>query len=100
VLEAMHTGLPVIVSSNVGAKDIVKFESDGWIFPAGSMPALKARMLQAWNAANDLRQMGQNASNTAAACTWPHYRQEVALRLRRLLSAQQPSMPGSGILVA
>ena len=40
VLEAMSVGLPVVVSSNVGAKDCVEQEKNGFIFKSGSALAL------------------------------------------------------------
>lgn len=45
VLEAMASGLPVILSDNVGAKDCIKEDLNGFTFPAGNDSQL-AKLIQ------------------------------------------------------
>ena len=45
VPEALASGLPVLVSDMVGAKDLVAEGQNGWVVPAGDAGALAERML-------------------------------------------------------
>ena len=77
VTEAMATGTPVIVSSHVGAKDLVQNGVTGWIFESGDLDSLAACMLQAYEQKRDLPTMGARALETVSACTWEQYRATV-----------------------
>jgi glycosyltransferase involved in cell wall biosynthesis len=44
VLEAMATGLPVVISSNVGARDCVEHGGNGFVFECGDVDALAAHL--------------------------------------------------------
>ncbi|MEZ5899135.1 MAG: glycosyltransferase family 4 protein [Hyphomicrobiaceae bacterium] len=85
VLEAMACGLPVIVSENVGAKDVVTEGVNGWIIPANDAQALANRM--AWCIANPqaVRSMQTAARAAAEARSWSAYRQEVAIAVELFL---------------
>src|SRR3990172_8991464 len=70
VLEAMAASLPVIVSSNVGAKDLVIHGGNGFIveeeMDAGGIADLIGLLLD-----RELRsRMGQEACRTALANSW------------------------------
>ena len=78
VLEAMAAGLPVIVSENVGAKDVVEDGGNGYVTPApghaGAFAAAIAAMVDA-----DLRgRLGAEAGRTARLHTWERAASRVA----------------------
>lgn len=73
VPEAMATGMPVIVSSNVGAKDLVKSGKDGFIVPAGNPEKLKNKILYLYENQKEIRRMGNNARKKAEKYTWEEY---------------------------
>ena len=70
--EAMAVGLPVIVSVNAGASDMVTKES-GFIVPACSEEALCKKMLYLINNADNAIKMGKAAQNQAKKYTWEVY---------------------------
>lgn len=61
VVEAMRTGLPVIVSSNVGAADSVENGKDGFIFPFRDIEALKEKIRYFHGNSEKLKTMGEAA---------------------------------------
>jgi glycosyltransferase involved in cell wall biosynthesis len=71
VLEAMRTGLPAIVSTNVGAKDLIKSGHSGWIFEAGDIEALVSSMLDAMQ--SDTLGVGRAAYQAVQHMTWEWY---------------------------
>jgi glycosyltransferase involved in cell wall biosynthesis len=85
VTEALACGLPVIVTANVGSKDLVREGLNGWVIPAGDVNALAERM--AWCAANPeaVRAMSPAARASAEARSWAVYRREVADTIRNFL---------------
>jgi glycosyltransferase involved in cell wall biosynthesis len=84
VPEAMATGLPVIVSDRVGAKDLVRHGETGWVFAAEDREALYQRL--AWCVANRPRllEMGRQAAASASDHDWEVYRQRVQHLLERM----------------
>lgn len=73
VAEAMAAGLPVLVSSATGAKDLVTDGLNGWIFEAGQEDRLLEALRQAADAGPRLAQMGARAREAASNCTWERY---------------------------
>lgn len=72
VNEAMHLGVPCLVSDLVGCqRDLVAPGETGWVFPAGD-PAALASALQAAlrTPAEELQRLGANARATAARYTY------------------------------
>jgi glycosyltransferase involved in cell wall biosynthesis len=65
ILEAMAAGLPVVTTDVGGIPEVARRES-AWLCPPGSVEALAAAMLQAFNCA-DLRERGENARLLASA---------------------------------
>jgi len=61
VLEAMASGLPVIVTDTCGAAELVHRGRSGWIVPSADVSALIATITAALNSRNDLTEMGQRA---------------------------------------
>jgi glycosyltransferase involved in cell wall biosynthesis len=78
VVEAMATGLPVIVSEHVGAKEIVDDGQTGWVVPVEDVEALAARMREGIEAPRRLHAMGAEAAATAQAYSWDAYHDRVA----------------------
>ncbi len=78
VLEAMAAGLPVIVSRNVGARDVVTEGADGFVAAdPGDACAVGARIASL--ADEEVRdRMGREASRTASARTWDRVAAAVA----------------------
>jgi glycosyltransferase involved in cell wall biosynthesis len=85
VTEALACGLPVIVTENVGAKDLVRDGVNGWVIPPGDANALAERM--SWCAANpeEVRTMSFAARQSAEARSWAVYRREVVDTIRNFL---------------
>jgi len=65
VLEAMRAGLPVIITSAVGAKDFVTNGVEGWIVPPGDPDALRAKLLWMHEHPVERVQMGAAAARRA-----------------------------------
>ena len=87
--EAMRSGLPVIVSSATGAKDIVVPGRNGWIFPSGDAGALAVAIEDAISDRTRLRGMGATAREDAASLAWERY----ARRMATLYTALATGMP-------
>lgn len=61
VVEAMASGLPVIVSENTGAKDCVREGIDGRVVPIRDSEALAEAMQYMYDNPAERKQMGENA---------------------------------------
>ncbi len=70
VLEAMAASLPVVISANVGAKDLVREGSNGFIIEAGADAALIAKKFLELSDAPLRAQMGAAALQTARRHSW------------------------------
>jgi len=73
VVEAMGCGLPVIVSSATGAKDLVEDQITGWIFETGSTEDLLRVMTAANSRRASLPAMGAQARQAVAKLSWDTY---------------------------
>lgn len=84
VAEALASGVPVLVSEMVGAKDLVTEGKTGWIVPVGDAAALARRM--AWCAAHpdEVRAMRADCRRAAESATWPAYHRRLVDLLRGL----------------
>jgi len=83
VAEAMFEGLPCIVSSAVGARDIVAHGMNGWIFRSGSATELESTMVEAFRRRAELPALGACAREAAGKLDWDLYGE----RIRRLYAA-------------
>jgi len=70
VLEAMAAGLPVIISSNVGAKDLVREGENGFVIDHPSDYAYTAERLKLLLDKNIRRKMSAAAFQTASQNSW------------------------------
>lgn len=96
VLEAMAASLPVIVSSKVGAKDLVRHGDNGFIVEE-EMGADEIADLIGLLLDQELRiRMGQEAYQTAIANTWEVVAKKVEMIYEQLLSSSSP-LSGGGI---
>ncbi|MCM8799936.1 MAG: glycosyltransferase family 4 protein [Candidatus Omnitrophica bacterium] len=78
ILEAMACGLPVICSTNTGAKDAVRDGIDGFIVPIRDVESLKEKILFLYQHPDIACQMGENArKNVISSFTWQHYIEKV-----------------------
>jgi glycosyltransferase involved in cell wall biosynthesis len=91
VPEAMACGLPVIVTENVGSKDLVTHGVNGWIIPAGDASALADRMAWCVNNPQAVRAMGPAARAAAAGRSWNAYRGEVSAAVADFLAVFRPA---------
>ncbi len=77
VTEAMSTATPVIVSSHVGAKDLVNDGVSGWVFESGDHEALADAMQKAYDNRDRLVSMGEKAREAVSLYTWEAYRENI-----------------------
>jgi len=78
VLEAMAVGLPVICSTNVGAKDVVREGIDGFIVPIRDTEALKEKIIFLYEHPQLCKEMGEAArENVIRNYTWQHYGERI-----------------------
>ncbi len=73
VLEAMASGIPVIVSENTGAKDVVEDGKEGFIIPVGNVEPLKEKILYFYESPVKVLEMGENARKKAQHFSWLYY---------------------------
>ncbi len=89
VLEAMAAGLPVVVSGNVGAGDLVCEGENGFVVgDPRDIFALKERILFLFDGGNRER-MGQKAAKTAGENTWEGTCERIAAVYERILSGKE-----------
>ena len=87
VVEAMACGLPVIVSANVGARDLVESGKNGWVIPSNDASALYRIMAECARDPQKLGVMGKAARETAEQIGWSVYRERAADTMRGFLEA-------------
>jgi glycosyltransferase involved in cell wall biosynthesis len=91
VAEALASGTPVIVSSMVGAKDLVGDGRAGWVVPVGDPDALAARMLWCARHPEDLAALAPTARASAENVTWDAYHLRYASLVRELVASPRRS---------
>lgn len=70
-LEAMASGLPVIVT--VPAGEPVRDCEDGFVIPAGDVEALKDKIMYFYDHRDEIERMGRNAREQAEKYNWDAY---------------------------
>jgi glycosyltransferase involved in cell wall biosynthesis len=93
VPEALASGTPAIVSSMVGAKDLIAEDVTGWVVPLDDVAALAARMLWCVRNPARLRAMREDCRNRAAAATWEDYHRRIAELVGELVTAARQQQP-------
>lgn len=86
VLEAMAAGLPVIISSNVGAKDLVQEDKNGFIISNTSDADYIATKIALLLDENIRRPLAEVAYQTAAQNTWDNVVKKYAAIYENLLA--------------
>lgn len=85
VVEAMATGLPVIITENVGAKEAITEGKSGWVIPAEDSTALYDRMRWCIDHADQVRAMQDAARRDAKPYSWEAYRKRVVHVLNAII---------------
>jgi glycosyltransferase involved in cell wall biosynthesis len=93
VVEALASGVPVVVSDMVGARDLVEEGRTGWVVPAGDAAALSERLLACARERGTLAGMREACRRAAAAATWPAYHERLAALVQGLLTSGRRSGP-------
>ena len=73
VLEAAAAGLPVIITKETGATDILKNNRDGWVVPSGDVATLADTMKQIASDPTEARKRGAAAQAAVKPFTWDAY---------------------------
>jgi glycosyltransferase involved in cell wall biosynthesis len=74
ILEAMGSGLPVIVTPNTGATEVVRDAVDGFVVPLRSTQAIVEKVEWMVRHRNETHEMGRQAAQRAAAYSWSRFR--------------------------
>lgn len=90
VVEAMATGLPVLVSDRVGAKEAIEDGRSGWVLPAEDPDALAEQMHWCITRRDEVTGMKPHAVKAAQQYTWPTYHERVLEAIRRVVRRKQP----------
>ena len=77
VVEAMATGLPALVSEDVGAKQVLTEGENGWTVPAENVDALAEQMRWCVEHRDRVAEMQAAAVRAAQDYTWAAYRERV-----------------------
>jgi alpha-maltose-1-phosphate synthase len=85
VLEAMACGIPVIVTENTGASDIITDGVDGFIIPIRDVAAIEEKLEWCYSHPEELAEMGIAARHKAEELNWGLYRQRLATKVLSLL---------------
>ena len=73
VLEAMACGVPVVVTPNTGAEDVVSEGNEGFVVPIRDADAIAERLRHLYENPSAREQMGRAARRTAEQNTWDEY---------------------------
>jgi glycosyltransferase involved in cell wall biosynthesis len=90
VAEALAAGCPVLVSDQVGAKELVEEGGNGWIVPAGDVAALRERMLLCVRRADLVTGLREACRRSAARASWESYQERYLALLARLVPGASP----------
>lgn len=82
VTEALACGLPVIVTPNVGASDLIEDGREGFVVPICSAEAIAERLDELNRDRALLAHLSLNAQETAARWPWESYRTALAEAVR------------------
>lgn len=83
VLEAMASGLPVIVSNNVGAKDCVQDKINGIIFEKNNDKELTSLIQNFIDNKDLIKQMGKQSSKIAQGYDWSCIANDLVLSINK-----------------
>jgi alpha-maltose-1-phosphate synthase len=86
VLEAMACGIPVIITVNTGASDVITDGVEGFIIPIRDIDAIKSKLEWCYSNPAKLAKMGIAARNRAEQLDWGVYRQKLAMVVKEKLA--------------
>ncbi len=89
VTEALACGLPVIVTPNVGACDLIRDGREGFVVPICSADAIAERLEALHRDRELLQAMSEQAQTTAARESWASYRVRFADALEAVAACRQ-----------
>jgi glycosyltransferase involved in cell wall biosynthesis len=89
--EAMASGLPCIVSNNVGCA--LRDGVEGFVIPVGDTEALKDRIERLYRDEQLRAKMGKAARRRAEDLTWEEYGRRLVLVYRKMLGGNQAALP-------
>lgn len=84
ILEAMHSGLPVITTENTCGADMIVHGQNGFLTPVKDPEALASNIEHCINHRDSLQEIGLQAHLTAAEYTWNRFRQDVVHTYRSI----------------
>jgi len=84
-MEAFSNGLPVLMSSNAGAADLIEEGKNGFVVPPKNVDALAEQMEWCIQHRRDLWEMRRHALATAERCTWAKFRADFLAQSARVL---------------
>ncbi|MFM6509106.1 MAG: glycosyltransferase family 4 protein [Dolichospermum sp.] len=87
VVEAMACGIPVIVTVNTGASDIITDGVEGFIIPIRDVEALKDKLEWCYSHPQELAEMGKAARRKAEELNWGLYRQRLVKEVESVLNS-------------
>jgi glycosyltransferase involved in cell wall biosynthesis len=85
VAESLASGVPVILSDAVGARDLIDEGRSGWLFPSGDADALRQRMQQVVDDRRSREQWRAAARESAMRAGWESYHLRFASVIERIL---------------
>jgi glycosyltransferase involved in cell wall biosynthesis len=91
--EAMAAGIPVICTANVGASEIIKGHSCGFIVPAADSDALAEKILWCHNNQGDLLRMGIRARKIVQNWSWSNYGNRIIEIYSQILNGRTSDQP-------
>jgi starch synthase len=86
ILEAMACGIPVILTANTGASDVITDGVEGFIIPIRDVSSLKEKLEWCYSHPKELTKMGIAARLKAEQLHWGVYRQKLAAVVKEKLS--------------
>lgn len=86
VPQAMSCGLPVIVTENVGASDIINDGINGFIIPIRDVNALKEKLVFLYENPGICKDMGQNAyESVKSGWSWDSYGDRLVTNIKKCM---------------
>ncbi len=90
-LEALASGLPLVVTPNTGAEDLMTHGQEGFVVPVRDPGALRRALLELYEDREKRRAMGEAAVRAAGAWTWDAYGDRAVENYTRLLASERPA---------
>ncbi len=85
VMEAASCGLPLILSENTGAKDLIEEGINGFVVPIQSSESLEEKVRFFIEHPEQIEPMGKEARKTAVQYSWSRYSQDVVDAVRKIM---------------